>query len=294
MEKSYSKDDRKLWHSQNFLKNPEYVSSLVDKADINSNDTVVEIGSGKGIITEQLAQKAQEVIAIEYDKSLADDLERSFADYSNVEIVQADFIRWDLPSRPYKVFSNIPFNMTADIVSKLLENNNPPESTYLIMQDKAAERFIGEPVGDNSQTSILLKPFFDMGIVSKISRNQFEPSPNVNTVLAKFVKKEYPSIKYENQQEYRDFVIYGYNQWKPTILEAFDEVFSYKQSKIIRKNFGVGGMKPSQLNVEQWVKMFETYKQYVPNFKKEKVRGAEKRLERKQRGLEKRHRTRRK
>jgi 23S rRNA (adenine-N6)-dimethyltransferase len=273
------------------LKNPRFVSSLLNKTDIDSKDTVVEIGAGTGVITGQLLDKVKKVIAIEYDKDLVDELYRSFSKYSNLEIVKTDFLTWKLPSYPYKVFSNIPFNVTADIVTKLLESENSPESTYLIMQDKAAERFIGEPVGDNSQASILLKPFFDMGIVTKINRNQFEPRPSVNTVLAKFIKKEYPLIKYENWQEYRDFVIYGYNQWKPTILEAFGEVFSYKQSKIIKRNFGVGGMKPSELNIEQWVKMFETYKQYVPEFKKEKVRGAEKRLKRQQKSLEKRHRT---
>jgi 23S rRNA (adenine-N6)-dimethyltransferase len=273
------------------LKNPRFVSSLLNKTDIDSKDTVVEIGAGTGVITGQLLDKVKKVIAIEYDKDLVDELYRSFSKYSNLEIVKTDFLTWKLPSYPYKVFSNIPFNVTADIVTKLLESENSPESTYLIMQDKAAERFIGEPVGDNSQASILLKPFFDMGIVTKINRNQFEPRPSVNTVLAKFIKKEYPLIKYENWQEYRDFVIYGYNQWKPTILEAFGEVFSYKQSKIIKRNFGVGGMKPSELNIEQWVKVFETYRQYVPEFKKEKVRGAEKRLKRQQKGLEKRHRT---
>jgi 23S rRNA (adenine-N6)-dimethyltransferase len=273
------------------LKNPRFVSSLLNKTDIDSKDTVVEIGAGTGVITGQLLDKVKKVIAIEYDKDLVDELYRSFSKYSNLEIVKTDFLTWKLPSYPYKVFSNIPFNITADIITKLLESENSPESTYLIMQDKAAERFIGEPVGDNSQASILLKPFFNMGIVTKINRDQFEPRPNVNTVLAKFIKKEYPLIKYENWQEYRDFVIYGYNQWKPTILEAFGEVFSYKQSKIIKRNFGVGGMKPSELNIEQWVKMFETYKQYVPEFKKEKVRGAEKRLKRQQKSLEKRHRT---
>jgi 23S rRNA (adenine-N6)-dimethyltransferase len=273
------------------LKNPRFVSSLLNKTDIDSKDTVVEIGAGAGVITGQLLDKVKKVIAIEYDKDLVDELYRSFSKYSNLEIVKTDFLTWKLPSYPYKVFSNIPFNITADIITKLLESENSPESTYLIMQDKAAERFIGEPVGDNSQASILLKPFFDMGIVTKINRDQFEPRPNVNTVLAKFIKKEYPLIKYENWQEYRDFVIYGYNQWKPTILEAFGEVFSYKQSKIIKRNFGVGGMKPSELNIEQWVKVFETYKQYVPEFKKEKVRGAENRLKRQQKGLEKRHRT---
>jgi 16S rRNA A1518/A1519 N6-dimethyltransferase RsmA/KsgA/DIM1 with predicted DNA glycosylase/AP lyase activity len=182
--------------------------------------------------------------------------------------------------------------MTAEIITKLLESENSPEVTYLIMQDKAAERFIGKPIGDNSQASILLKPFYEMDIVTKINRNQFEPKPNVNTVLAKFVRQEHPTIEYKNKQEYRDFVIYGYNQWEPTILEAFKKVFSYKQRAIIKKNFKLGGMKPSQVNIKQWIKMFETYQQYVPKVKKEKVKGAEKRLRHKQKGMSKSHRTR--
>jgi 23S rRNA (adenine-N6)-dimethyltransferase len=279
-------------YSQNFLKNSEFVLSLLNKTDISSGDIVVEIGAGTGVITQQLVNRTQKVIAIEYDKKLANKLQQSLSKYSNVEIIEANFLTWELPDYPYKVFSNIPFNITADIVSKLLESKNAPESTYLIMQDKAAERFIGTPIGDNSQTSILLKPFYDMGLVTRISRNQFEPSPKVNTVLAKFVKKEHSLIKSENRQEYRDFVIYGYNQWKPTILKAFDNVFSYKQNKIIKRNFGVGGMKPTELNIQQWIELFQTYMQYVPQQKKEKIKGSEKKLAKKQTKLKKQHRTR--
>ncbi len=274
------------------MKNPKFVLSLINKTDISSKDILVEIGAGKGVITVQLADLARRVVAIEYDKKLAEGLRQSLSKYSNVEILEADFLKWKLPNYPYKVFSNIPFNITADIINKLLESESAPESAYLIIQDKAAERFIGEPIGDNSQTSILLKPFYDMDIVSKISRNQFEPIPNVNTVLAKFIKKEYPSVKYKHKQDYRDFVIYGYNQWKPTVLEAFDDVFSYKQRKIIKRNSGIGGMKPTQLSIKQWIKIFETYEKYVPDFKKDRVRGAEKRLIKKQQKLQKHHRTR--
>lgn len=285
-------DDRQLWQSQNFLRSPEFVSSLIDKTSIDPADTVVEIGPGKGVITRQLAERAKKVIGVEYDSDLAQKLKLSLSSKTNIEIVEADFLRWDLPRYPYKVFANIPFNMTADMVNKLLVSSNPPESTYLIMQDSAAERFIGAPVGPNSQISILLQPFYDMGVVTRIDRRQFEPVPSVNAVLARFDRRNEPLVDPKLGQQYRDFVIYGYNQWQPTILDAFKKVFSGKQTNIISKRFGVAGLKPLELTVEQWVGLFDSFMEHVPEDKKVIVRGAENRLRSKQKGMKKQHRTR--
>ena len=93
-------------------------------------------------------------------------------------------------------------------------------------------------------------------------------------------------------QEYRDFVIYGYNQWKPTVLDAFEDIFSYKQLKILKRNLKIEGKKPSDLGVDSWVELFETYQRYVGEEKKFQVRGSEKRLENKQKGMKKEYRTR--
>lgn len=78
--------------------------------------------------------------------------------------------------------------MTTDIVRKLTEDRNPPQITYLIMQDKAAFRLMGKP--KESQTSILLKPWFGVGIIANIDRKEFTPVPNVNAVLAELRKRE--------------------------------------------------------------------------------------------------------
>lgn len=285
-------DSRKLWQSQNFLKDREFVSSLVEMTNIGPTDTVIEVGPGKGIITQQLAGKAQKVIGVEYDRSLARQLKATFAGQKNIEIVEADFLRWDLPKYPYKVFSNIPFNMTADIVNKLLGSPYSPESTYLIMQDTAAERFIGAPVSQSSQISILLQPFYDMGIVTRIDRRQFQPVPNINAVLARFDKRKEPLVDPTLLQLYRDFVIYGYNQWQPTVLEAFKRVFSGRQINIISQTSGVAGLKPSQLSAEQWIILFNSFMQYVPVDKKAIVKGAEEKLKSQQRGMQRQYRTR--
>ena len=286
--------NRQLWQSQNFLISPEFVASLVEKTNIGPSDTVVEIGSGKGVITRQLAKKAQRVMGVEYDHELSVSLESSLSDVANVKIVEANLLSWDLPEHPYKVFSNIPFNMTADMINKLLVYPNPPEATYLIMQDRAAERFIGKPVGPDSQASILFQPFYDMGIVTRVDRRQFKPIPNINAVLARFVKRREPLIDLSLTQQYRDFVIYGYNQWQPTILEAFRGVFSPRQLDIIAERFGIKGLKPSELEVNQWLGLFNTYLEHFPGGNKAKVMGAEKNLRLKQQGMKKQHRTRKK
>jgi 23S rRNA (adenine-N6)-dimethyltransferase len=277
--------------SQNFLKDPNFVLSLLGLTNITNKDTVIEIGPGRGIITQQLVNKAKKVIAIEYDTKLINILKEKVANYPNVEIVEEDFLKWKLPNYSYKVFSNIPFNLTADIVTKLLESKNPPEVSYLIMQDLAAKRFIGQPIGNNSQISILLKPFYDLKIVTKINRNQFEPIPNINIVLAMFLKRKYPLVNYNYWNEYRDFIIYGYNQWKPTIKDSYNKIFSYKQLQKIENKININ-KKPTELDIQNWIELFNIYLKYVPNNKKAEIRGFEKSLDNRHRKITKNHRTR--
>lgn len=285
-------ESRKLSHSQNFLKGHGFVADLIGMTNLGSGDLVVEIGSGKGIITEELSKKVGKVIGIEYDSTLASNLKLKFSSYPNVEIIQADFLNWSLPTQPYKVFANIPFNMISDIVNKLFTSTSSPDVTYLIMQDKAAERFIGKPLGPDSQVSILLKPFYDMSIVTKIDRRNFEPMPNVNVVLAKFEKKKNPKINLNERQLYRDFVIYGYNQWQPTVTDSFRKVFTDKQLAILSKGLKIAGSKPSQLSIDQWVGLFDSFMKYVPEERKGIIKGSENRLRLKQSNMQKQHRTR--
>lgn len=283
---------RKLSHSQNFLKSPEFVKDLIDRTNIGADDLVVEIGPGKGTITKLLASKAGRVIGVEMDDKLFTDLQKQFQGNSNVEIIKADFLKWKLPPKPYKVFSNIPFNMTTEIVVKLLSADNPPTVAYLVMQDKAAERFIGDPASKNTQMSILLKPYFEMAIVARIDRKQFTPVPKVNAVLAMFKKRQKPLVEPRLRQLFRDFVIYGYNQWKPTVLAAFGKIFTRKQVAILEKKANIRGAKPRDLNFEQWLVLFSAFVDHTSDDKKVIVRGAEERLKKQQEKLQKQFRTR--
>lgn len=284
-------EKRELWHSQNFIRRSHLVRELLDASSINANDLVVEIGPGKGIITKELLERAGRVIAIEQDRELAEGLLPLKAQ-GNLEVVVGDFLTWALPQYRYKVFSNIPFNQTTDIVDKITSPPNPATDAYFIMQEEAAYRFAGQPHYRESLKSIMIGVEYEITIARKIDRFEFEPRPSVDVVFAHFHRLEHPPIPYDQLQEFRDFVVYGYIQWQPTVLDAFRKVFSYKQSKIIANSFAFVKLKPTELSLTQWVDLFHTYRTHVNEGKRKLVWGSERQLKQNQARLQKQHRTR--
>lgn len=150
---------RSILYSQNFLKSRCLVDRLIDKCSIGPDDVVYEIGPGKGIITERLAERCRQVIAIEKDPLLADALRVRFAGTANIRLHAGDFLHYRLPGSHYKVFASIPFNITSAIVTRLTTTPVPPDDTYLIMQKEAAERFMGAP--RETLAGILVKTSFE-------------------------------------------------------------------------------------------------------------------------------------
>ena len=134
-----------IFYAQHFLKDSRLVTSLLDRCTIGYDDVVYEIGPGKGMITEQLAQRCKQVIAIEKDPRLSALLLQKFVSMPNVTIHEGDFLHYRLPRKPYKVFANIPFNITTAIVTRLTAEEYPPEDAYLAMRKAAAGMFVGRP-----------------------------------------------------------------------------------------------------------------------------------------------------
>lgn len=287
---------RELWHSQNFIRRAELVEELLALTDIGSHDLVVEIGPGRGVITRELVKRAGRVIAVEQDSGFAEELSRLDAQAS-FELAICDFMEWQLPQEKYKVFSNIPFNYTADIVNKLTSAENLPTDMYLVMQEDAALRFAGMPYQKNSLISTLIKLDFSVKILRKLDQENFEPRPNVNVVFVHFDRhatSQMPMalIPEDERQIFRDFVVYGYTQWSPTVLEAFTRIFTERQRAIIAKSQKLEGLKPTDLTFDQWIGLYKSFRTYVSEGKKQRVRGSEKQLRSQQEKISRSHRTR--
>ncbi len=281
----------KLSHSQNFLRDPKLVKKLIEESSLTSDDVVLEVGPGKGIITEALAKRCKRVVAIEADNNLYTELKEKFYSFANVEVNHQNFLEFLLPQYTYKVFSNIPFNITADIVRKLLDSNNSPIDSYLIMQKEAAEKY----AGFKSETlfSILHKPWFAFSKVYEFQKNDFSPRPAVDTVLLRIEKLEQPLVENRNAEAFRDFVAFGFSSMKVNLKKGYTNVFGHVQFLRLATDHGFNASaKPTDLTFKQWLGIFHYFFDNVEKFRQIKTRGAYEKLLAQQKSLQKIHRTR--
>ena len=261
-----AKTKKQIALAQNFLRSSKLVRSLLEASSIGPDDVVYEIGPGGGIITAELAQIARRVIAIEKDPNLAQGLGARFQGIRNVQIIANDFLRYQIPDREYKIFANIPYNLTADIVRKILYVPPVPGEAYLIMQKEAAEKFSGCP--SETQFSVLAKPLLEIRIVRALRRTDFEPLPSVDSVLLQIKKRPSALIREEDAFLYSRFVHYGFCTWKNSLKLTFKPVFTYPQWKHLSRDLHFPlDVIPSKLTFEQWLGLFECFKQRVPGNK---------------------------
>ena len=257
--------------AQNFLRSSKLVRSLLSVSSIAPGDTVYEIGPGRGIITGELAQIVSQVIAVEKDTFLAEGLRRRFRDVRNVAIISEDFLRYRIHHRQYKIFANIPYNVTADILRKILYTPPVPAEAYLVMQKEAAQKFSGNPC--ETQFAILAKPMFELQILRELRRIDFEPVPHVDSVLLQIKRRPVPLVRKEDLSLYRSFVRYGFGRWKHSLKLIFEPVFTYPQWKHLSRDLCFPlDVTPSQLTFAQWLGLFECFKGRVPTYKQAHVR----------------------
>ena len=284
-------DNRKLSHSQNFFKEERDVRKLISKTDISDNDTVVEIGPGTGIITSALLKKAGKVIAIELDKTLHNQLKKTFKDSGNLILLNKNFLEWN-PGRDgeYKIFSNIPFNTTADIIKYIIETIKPaPISTYLITQKEAAKKYILQK-DKNSLLSVVYYSVYNIQIIKEISRFAFKPTPRVSIVLLSIKKRVLPLIEHGDYVLFKDFVSFCFSSWKKNLKENLLILLSKKQiSKFNEKP--LLKKKPSQLNFDEWILIFNYFKNNADKKGFDDVFGSWRKIKKQQQNLSKRYRT---
>ena len=278
------------WHTQNFLRDPGLARMLVDRAGLNDADLVYEIGADTGTITVALADRCRAVIANEIDRRLCDALRMRFAAQPRVEVRCGDFLAQPLPPAPYKVFANPPFDITSDLIAKLVGSANPPEDIFLVMQREAAARYRGVP--NETLISLLLKPFFAPAVIHRFHRDDFVPVPSVEVVMLRLRKRAPPLVALEDAQAYRDLVVSGFTAWKPTIGDALAASFGRRAARRLLATSAVDAtLRPAQVPFDAWLRIFAEFVR-MPQPLRDRIGGAEARLRRQQSHLRKQHRLR--
>ena len=188
--------------SQNFLTSRKTIERLISKTTLSKNDIVLEIGAGKGHITKALSEICRCVISYELDQSLYTKLKPQLK--NNVRLYHGDFLKCRLPKQPYKVFANIPFSRTSEIIRKLTGSESLPAAVWLVMEKGAAKRFLGLPAENSG--SLLLKPFYDGRIIWHFNREDFHPAPRVDVVLLELKLKQQYDILPEQSSDFASFI----------------------------------------------------------------------------------------
>lgn len=288
---SPSSSHRRIALSQNFLTNQGLVVRLIDQSSIGPDDIVVEIGPGAGAITDLLARCCRRVVAIEKDERLAELLRRRFCHDERVDIRHADFLCVPPPNTPYKVFANIPFNVTTAIVTRLVTAPNSPEDCYLVVQREAAAKFVGTPRG--SLYAALMKPWFEPSLVHHFQRADFAPPPSVEVVMLRLRKRGPPFIAPTDARLYRDFVTYCFTAWQLSLRHTLKGLFSPRQVRHIELLLAVDlDATPTAVPFEQWLELFREFRRVGAKEARARVQGAGRQLQRQQADLTKIHRTR--
>lgn len=263
---------KSIKYSQNFINKPKLICNLLKKTSVNKDDLTIEIGAGKGIITKELGKIAKEVIALEVDRNFINFLRKELSVYENINIVNDNFLTWALPDKPYKVFSNIPFNITAEILHKLMNSANLVDC-YLFVQKEAALKYAGLPYAKETMQSVLYKPLHKFEILHNFLRSDFTPEANVDTVLLRILPLEHKLIEPNKYDLYKDFVSFLFNNANPTVKASFSKIFTKIQIRRIEDDIlSLNLSSPSQIPFEKWLELFETFDQHTSSSQKLKVK----------------------
>lgn len=253
---SRRKPTRRMAFGQNFLHNRRLVQRLVRETTLSASDVVIEIGPGKGIITDALASCSHHVLAIEKDPHHAAIMRERNRDRGNVTVFAADFLDFPLPATPYKVFSSIPFNITAAIVGKLTSGIDPPDAAWLVVQREAADRYLGDPVG--TLQSIRIYPWFSTKIVHSFRRQDFAPMPQVESVLLHLGRRSAPLVPDEQRILYETFVTTLFSAWKPTVDTALMTILPARDVQKLRRDLHDAiATRPAAMPQAAWIELFD-------------------------------------
>ena len=224
--------------SQNFLTNENTAKRMVEALELKEDQTVLEIGPGKGILTRYLVERSKKVIGVEIDQRLSTYLERKFSGNENLTIINKDFLKVDLnqfasPENKMKVIGNLPYQITSPVLSVLIDNRDLIELAVLTVQKEVAQRICAQPNSkDWSPLSIAVQLFSDVKILFKLKPTSFFPAPKVDSAVIKIFFLKKPKLKIKDEALFFKLVKASFAQRRKTILNSLSSNYNIAKTKL--------------------------------------------------------------
>jgi len=250
---------------QNFLSDKNLLSQIVEKAGVEENDIVVEIGAGRGALTEELSKKAKKVYAFEIDNDLFSYLSEKFSG-TNVEFIFEDVMKFSdeklnqIVGERFKLVANLPYYVTSPILTRFLKNENLQSATVMV-QEEVADRIIAAPKSkDYGVLTIICQMLGTAKKVLRVNRKMFYPVPNVDSAVVRIdrIKNNCFDIDYE---KFIDFIKKAFSMRRKKLSTNLESQ-SLKKSQIeefLSKNGFSPLARAEELSINDFKKVYKDF-----------------------------------
>jgi 16S rRNA (adenine1518-N6/adenine1519-N6)-dimethyltransferase len=224
---SYGRYPRKRL-GQHFLIDPNVLNRVIEAAELSKDDLVIEIGSGLGVVTAELAKLVYHLIAVEIDKELLRISKEVLKSYQNISFVAKDILEADLQKlilgRKYKILGNLPYYITAPIVEKIFEIKDKPELAVLMVQKEVAERMVSAPGSKKyGSFSIFVQYHAEIKLDSYVSKSSFLPWPEVGSAIVVLKPYQTPPFGVKNEKLFFEIVHAAFQQRRKKIRNSLQK-----------------------------------------------------------------------
>lgn len=267
---------------QNFLINEQVLDEIIYASDLSKNDICLEIGTGLGVLTENLAQHADKVITVEIDDRLIDILKITLFKYDNIKIINDDILKINLEDlfskenpdgKNIKVVANLPYYITTPIIMKLLEEKINISKMVLMMQKEVAERMDAAPsTKAYGSLSVAVQYFCDTEIVTYVSKESFHPRPEVESCVLELRPRENKLVEVVDEDIFFKIVKGSFSKRRKTIINSLngyaDLVEKDKLLKVLEKSNIDSKRRGETLNINEFANLANNYYQMYVKTKK--------------------------
>ncbi len=235
---------------QNFLVDGNVIDNIIKAAQVGAEENVLEVGPGRGALTALLAEKAAQVVAVEWDRDLVPILKEGVGSKANVEIVHGDILRVDLPGllRPvrqsrWKVVANLPYNISSQVLFKFIENRPLFSELILMLQKEVGERLLAPPgTKEYGVLTVLCRLVFDIEKVFLVKPSSFRPIPKVDSIVLRFRVLPANRLDVSDEKLFRMIVKASFSQRRKTLWNCLKSIDLLSESIMLEQVFEKSGI----------------------------------------------------
>jgi 16S rRNA (adenine1518-N6/adenine1519-N6)-dimethyltransferase len=255
---------------QNFLVDRSVLQKIIEAAQVDPGDEILEVGAGMGVLTRELAKRARRVVAVELERDMLALLSETTRTFGNVELVARDLLVLDpaeiFGAAPYKLVANLPYYITAPTFRHFLESKNPPRLLVVMVQWEVAQRIVAAP-GNLSLLGVSVQFYGRPQIVARVPADAFYPAPKVDSAILRV--DVYPQVSLTPAERNRFFRIVqaGFSERRKQLHNSLAHGLHRKNEEmhawLAAANIDAS-RRAETLSIEEWLQLWRVAHQYLP------------------------------